>query len=48
MVNALVAKAEEGRGRQRNRLGNRQQVMIQSYPNAETPPDASQGNPSAS
>ena len=28
MVDALVAKAEEGRSRQRNMSGNRQQVMI--------------------
>ena len=37
MVDALVAKAEEGRGRLRKVLGNRQQVMIQQYPNEETP-----------
>ena len=38
MVDALVDKADEGRGRLRNMLGSRQQVTIQQYPNAETPP----------
>ena len=38
MVDALVAKAEEGRGRLRKMLGSRQQIMIQQYPNEETPP----------
>lgn len=37
MVDALVAKAEEGRGRLRKMLGSRQQIMIQQYPNGETP-----------
>ena len=37
MVDALVAKAEEGRGRLRKVLGSRQQIMIQQYPNEETP-----------
>jgi hypothetical protein len=37
MVDALVAKAEEGRGRLRKVLGSRQQIMIQQYPNGETP-----------
>ena len=37
MVDALVAKAEEGRGRLRKVLGRRQQLMIQQYPNGETP-----------
>ena len=37
MVDALVAKAEEGRGRLRKVLGRRQQLMIQQYPNEETP-----------
>ena len=37
MVDALVAKAEEGRRRQRNLLGNRQQVKIQQCPNGATP-----------
>ena len=37
MVDALVAKAEEGRGRLRKVLGSRQQTMIQQYPNEETP-----------
>ena len=36
MVDALVAKAEEGRGRLRKLLGNRQQVMIQQCPNGVT------------
>ncbi len=36
MVDALVAKAEEGRGRLRKMLGSRQQIMIQQYPNEET------------
>ncbi len=37
MVDALVAKAEEGRGRLRKMLGSRQQTVIQQYPNEETP-----------
>ena len=37
MVDALVAKAEEGRGRLRKVLGSRQQTLIQQYPNEETP-----------
>ena len=37
MVDALVAKAEEGRGRLRKVLGSRQQIMIQQCPNEETP-----------
>ena len=37
MVDALVAKAEEGRGRLRKVLGSRQQTVIQQYPNGETP-----------
>ncbi len=37
MVDALVAKAEEGRGRLRKVLGSCQQTMIQRCPNGETP-----------
>jgi len=37
MVDALAAKAEEGRGRRRYRLGSCQQVMIQPNPNVVTP-----------
>ena len=37
MVDALVAKAEEGRGRLRKVLGSRQQAVIQQYPNGATP-----------
>ncbi len=37
MVDALVAKAEEGRGRLRKMLGSCQQTMIQRCPNGETP-----------
>jgi len=37
MADALVAKAEEGRGRLRKLLGSRQQTLIQRYPNGETP-----------
>ena len=37
LVDALVAKAEEGRGRLRKVLGSCQQTMIQQYPNEETP-----------
>lgn len=37
MVDALVAKAEEGRGRLRKMLGSCQQAMIQQIPNEETP-----------
>ena len=33
MVDALVAKAEEGRGRLRKVLGSRQQTVIQQCPN---------------
>lgn len=36
MVDALVAKAEEGRGRLRKVLGSRQQTLIQRCPNRET------------
>ncbi len=36
MVDALVAKAEEGRGRLRKVLGSRQQTVIQRCPNGET------------
>ena len=36
MVDALVAKAEEGRGRLRKTLGSCQQVLIQWNPNEET------------
>ena len=36
MVNALVAKAEEGRGRRRNAWGSCQQAMIPWCPNGET------------
>ena len=36
MVDALVAKAEEGRGRLRKSLGSRQQTMIQRCPNGVT------------
>ena len=50
MVDALVAKAEEGRGRLRKMLGSCQQTMIQRCPNEITPLieilrilDASQG-----
>lgn len=48
MVDALVAKAEEGRGRLRKALGSRQQTMIQRYPNEETPSVEIQMMPSAS
>ncbi len=37
MVNALVAKAEEGRGRRRNARGSCLQAMIPRCPNEETP-----------
>lgn len=37
MVDALVAKADEGRGRLRKALGSCQQTMIQRCPNEETP-----------
>ena len=37
MVDALVAKADEGRGRLRKVLGSRQQTVIQRCPNGETP-----------
>lgn len=36
-MDALVAKAEEGRGRLRKMLGSCQQVLIQQNPNEETP-----------
>ena len=36
MADALVAKAEEGRGRLRKVLGSRQQTLIQRCPNRET------------
>ena len=37
MVDALVAKAEEGRGRLRKVLGSRQQTVIQRCPNGVIP-----------
>ncbi len=37
MVNALVAKAEEGRGRRRNARGSCLQAVIPRCPNEETP-----------
>lgn len=37
MVDALVAKAEEGRRRQRNASGSCQQMMIRWNPNGITP-----------
>ena len=37
MVDALVAKAEEGRGRLRKVLGSRQQAVIQQCPNGVIP-----------
>ena len=36
MVDALVAKAEEGRRRQRNTSGSCQQILIRRCPNRET------------
>ena len=38
MVDALVAKADEGRGRLRKLLGSCQQTVIQRCPNEETLP----------
>ena len=48
MVDALVAKAEEGRSRQRNMSGNRQQVMIRQCPNGVIPDCESSRNLDAS
>ena len=39
MVDALVAKADEGRGRLRKASGSRQQAMIRRCPNGATHPD---------
>ena len=42
MVDALVAKAEEGRGRLRKCSGSRQQAMIRTCPNGVIHSDESQ------
>ena len=45
MVDALVAKAEEGRCRQRKRWGVVKQTMIQRFPNRVTCSDESRSAP---